>query len=341
MQEELSLREVMKIIWKGKWIIAIITAICIAFSGFASFFLMDPTFEAASTVRIGAEANGQTEGPVISTFSETILSDVSIQNMIEKLALDPTVYSINSIRNNTETVVIEKANVMTFKVKGTDPKTITQLANIMAFELGARVEISERAKTIVEASNRIRNLEQQIQIYNKEIEEVQEQLLITPERLVTKETVSDNPYLQSIIEERLNSAGSQVGQIALEREEINPVHTKLQDRLKELQIGLARLNTEMVTLQQEITKNEQLIAELDTQNYDGMLATTTTNRIMNDFSAVFISPALVPTDRVSPSHTLNLAVGAVVGLFFSLAIVFLRQYWINTEEHQMTQQETV
>ena len=46
MQEEISLREIIEILLRGKWLIAIITIACMLVSGIFSFFVMDPTYEA-------------------------------------------------------------------------------------------------------------------------------------------------------------------------------------------------------------------------------------------------------------------------------------------------------
>ncbi|AYO31451.1 hypothetical protein D2962_13355 [Biomaibacter acetigenes] len=52
MEEEISLRELIEVLLRGKWIIAAITIIAMLVSGIFSFFIISPTYEARTTLMV-------------------------------------------------------------------------------------------------------------------------------------------------------------------------------------------------------------------------------------------------------------------------------------------------
>jgi capsular polysaccharide biosynthesis protein len=334
MQEEISLREILETIWNGKWIIIVTTMVAILISGTFSFFILPPTYEAISTIRIGTDSIGQEEGRQqnLNSYADSVMTDVAINRLIEKLNLDRNEYSINSIRNSINVEVVKDTNVMKLKVKGSEPLTITNLSNLLAFELGARIEISDRSQKIVEYRSKLIQLEDSISIAKKELEESNNQLKENPEKLVTKQIVADEPYLQSILEESTQDSNKALGALQLESENINPVYSTLKERIAVTTINLAMLSAEKKNLETDIPKNEITIEELEQKMDDVKLKTLKSERILSGFNAVFISPSIEPIDPVGPKKSLYVAVAAVIGILFSMMIVFVRQYWRNTSK---------
>ena len=54
--EELSLRDIIEILLKGKWIIAIVTAVCVIFAGVYSFAVLDKQYEAETMLMVSPVA---------------------------------------------------------------------------------------------------------------------------------------------------------------------------------------------------------------------------------------------------------------------------------------------
>jgi Chain length determinant protein. len=52
MEEEISLRELLEIIWKGRKLIVSITIISVLIAGILSFFVIKPTYEASTTLSV-------------------------------------------------------------------------------------------------------------------------------------------------------------------------------------------------------------------------------------------------------------------------------------------------
>ena len=77
--EEISLREIVEIILKGKWIIAVITAICVVASVVFSFFVLDSTYEAQTMLMVSPVATG----------NRTITEDDRIGEVVAALSMYP------------------------------------------------------------------------------------------------------------------------------------------------------------------------------------------------------------------------------------------------------------
>ncbi len=332
-QEEISLREIIETIWNGKVIIAVVTIIAMLIAGIYSYFVLSPTYEATSTVRVLTEPEQLIQ---LNSFAESLKSDVAMNRIIDKLKLDRAVYSINSIRNSIHIDVIQDTSIMRLNVEGVESSKITSIANLMAFELGARIEISDRSQKIVEYRNRQIELEDLIIIANEELAESNKQLQENPEKLTTTQVVASEPYLQSIMEDSNNNTNRDLGALQLESEDINPVHTSLKQRIADTTINLAIQLAEKETLTTNILKNETKILELEQQMDEVKLKTLSSERLLNGFNAVFISPAIEPTVPVGPRKMMNMAIAVVVGIMLGIMIVFGRHYWKNSSVPRST-----
>jgi len=326
MQEEISLREIMLTIWGGKWIVVISTITAAILAGVISFYILSPTYEAQTTIRIGNGSVSDEQGNNLYALAESLKTDVAMKRVIDKLNLDNEDYSINSIRNSINVEIVKDTSVMKLKVTGQDPSAITNIANIMAFELGARIEISDRSQWIVDSKKRLGELDNLIEISKQAIEEANKQLDQNPEKLITKQALAEEPYLQSVLKESSSISNKALGAVQLETETINPVFSILKETIAVTAIDLVRMVSEKQNLQAEILTNESKINELEQQIVKEKLRTMTSERLLDGFNAVFISPAIEPIVPIGPKKVQNIALAAIVGFIFSIIAVFLRSY---------------
>ena len=61
MEETVDLREYFGIVKKRFWIVALITIIAVVVSGVISFFMLNPVYEAKSTLIVNTEKNEETQ----------------------------------------------------------------------------------------------------------------------------------------------------------------------------------------------------------------------------------------------------------------------------------------
>lgn len=329
MQEEISLREILETLWRGKIIIVVLTIVSILIATVFSFGIVSPTYEAISTVRLG---NGSIEdhGHNLIALSESTMTDVSLRRVIDKLGLSEGQYTITKLRENIQVEPIKDTSLIKLKVTGENPETITNIANIIAFELGFRTEITDRSQIIVEDKKKLTNLNDEILISTKALEVANNLLKDNPEKITTIQTLADNPYLQAILSESYNVQSKNAGALKLESETINPVHSTLKQIIADTTINLTKFYTERDRIETNIKENEIIIAELEQQLITEKLKTIKSERLLDGYNAVFISPAIEPIEPVAPRKLLNIIFSAVVGIILSVLYIMARYFWIKT-----------
>jgi succinoglycan biosynthesis transport protein ExoP len=333
MEQEISLREIIEIILKGKWIILIVTVIAIFISGIYSFFIVSPTYETNSLVRIQQNTSDTAKSKVdLNAFVESLKSDSSINRIIDKLKLDSNTYNINSIRNLIQLEVVKDTSVMKIKVKGGDSLLITNIANLLAYELGNRIEITEQSQTIVESQDKLEDLMEKITISKSELTEAQKQLESIPEKQVIRQRLAEDDLLKDLLKESNSSSVSDIAALQLESESLNPAYNLLQTRIAELTITLTSLQTEEQNLRAKIVMSTERINELDVQLLQEKLTAKTSDRLLSGYQAVFISPAIQPSEPVGPNKMMNIIFAVIISGMISVLFIFFSSYMRNTSK---------
>jgi len=150
MEEEISLRELIEIILRGKWIIAAITVTAVIITGIYSFFIISPTYEARSTLMVSPLVQGNAPSRQDSAY-DTLLSYLSqypqmtletyrvqvtnphiLNQVIDELNLNREEYSLNTLRNMINVEAIKDTNLIRISVKDKDPEMAARIANTLA-----------------------------------------------------------------------------------------------------------------------------------------------------------------------------------------------------------------
>jgi succinoglycan biosynthesis transport protein ExoP len=325
--DEISLREIIETVWNGRWIIASVTAVAVLLSGIVSFWVLDPVYEVTTTVMVNSQVDGEKTVANLSPFAEQVKSDFVIGKIVKKLELDAKEISVNSIRNSINVEAIKDSNLIRITVTGKDPKAITNIANAVALELGSFIEISTRLDMLVGYKKRLVEVEDQTKIVQTELEIANRQLETNPEKLVTQKSLSDDPYMQSVVADNSNSSNKELGSLRLIDEEINPVYIELKSRVADTSIQLSKLQMEKSNLDERVSTNQQTITALQKQINSTNASSEEFVQSVNRFNAVLIIPAVQPEFPVGPRKMLNLVLAGVVGGILSVFIVFVRDYW--------------
>jgi len=331
MDQEISLREIIEIILKGKWIVISVTLIAMLLSGIVSYFVISPQYESNSMVRIAQINEEGSKNIDISTFKESVKSDTAIHRLIDKLKLDSSLYTISSIRGMIQLDALKEINVMKIKVKGTDSLINTSMANLLAYELANRIEITDRSQNIVEIQGKLRGIKDEIKKTKVQLEEAQKQLKLIPEKQVVKQSLGENPLLSSIIKESTNSSTSSIAEVEMFGESINPAYTTVQEQVATLSISLSALLSDEKNINDRIQEYKDRIQLLENQIEVEKLNGKSSNRLLDGYQAAFISPAIQSTEPVSPNKILNVIIAAFVGGILSVLFVFLRSYMRNSK----------
>lgn len=329
MRDEISLRELVLSIWKGKLTIAIVTIAATLTAIIVNWWVLDPVFEATSTVRVSAiDGNTKTE---LASLIETAKNDVNLHKLMTDLELDEEKYSIEGLRKRTDIELSKDGNVMIFSVKGKESDQITKIANQMAFSIGTRLKISDLSKEFVDNYKKIDNLEKEIQVLNEAINEIQYQLNNTPEFIISTDRLVDNPLLFTVVEEKMNTTPSDSAILTMESETRNPVYINLEDKLATNSIELKTKQALKAALEEDNNKIQQDIMQLERELDEGFLTSIKSERNLDGNNAVFLSPAIEPTVPIQPRKLMNVAMVFVISLLVSMIIVVFRQYLTESE----------
>jgi succinoglycan biosynthesis transport protein ExoP len=146
LEEEISLRELIETMLNGKWIIAAITAIAVLTAGIFSFFLIEPTYEARTTLMVSATAPKPTETETngvetlleslskypqmtMETYRTQVTNPYIIREVINELNLDPEKYTVESLSDSISVEAIKDTNLIRIMIKDKDPKLAADIAN--------------------------------------------------------------------------------------------------------------------------------------------------------------------------------------------------------------------
>jgi chain length determinant protein (polysaccharide antigen chain regulator) len=317
MEEEISLREIIETILDGKWIIASVTALAILISGIASFFMIQPTYEASTTVMINSL--GDTNSSVDAYLNEMVSPEIYaeqlktpslLRTVIEKEDLQD--WSVTGFQNNLKVEVIkgETNKLVTLKMSGTDPEQIAQILNSLVEE--SKNFIATRIQ------EGLTNLTTQ---YEAQMEAEQEKL---NEAVEEYNVLKAGSSLPALILFQQTTVGSQ---FILESN--RELLEELRDLDKEKQVQFEKINSKISKLTSLYNSSYQKFEEARSVSSLGFVE----NKV------AVMSTAIPPESPVSPKKMLNVAIAAVVGLMGSVFIVFLRAYWKESDPKRVNNQE--
>lgn len=158
--EEISLRDLIYIVLRGKWIIAGFTIFCVLITGIASFFFIAPVYEAQAMLMISPIENTSSEDTegnrffnlvgalseypqmTIDTYREQITAPVILDYIRKETNM--TDKPLSAIASKITVNAVKNTNLITITVRDNNPETAREIANL----------ISERFSSFVSETNR-------------------------------------------------------------------------------------------------------------------------------------------------------------------------------------------
>ena len=136
MEETVDLREYFGIVKKRFWIVALITIIAVVVSGVISFFMLNPVYEAKSTLIVNTEKNEETQmitgdqfnvtQKLAVTYGEIIKSRSVLEAVIKNLNLDD---SYEDLVNNITVSPVKDTQIISISVQDTNKEKARDIAN--------------------------------------------------------------------------------------------------------------------------------------------------------------------------------------------------------------------
>ena len=136
MEETIDLREYFAIIKKRFWIIALLAIISALISGAISFFMLNPVYEAKSTLIVNADKQAETQivtGDQITvtqklavTYGEIIKSRIVLDDVIKNLKLENT---YESLSGQITVSPVNDTQIISISVQDTNRERARDIAN--------------------------------------------------------------------------------------------------------------------------------------------------------------------------------------------------------------------
>ncbi|ALF08818.1 Wzz/FepE/Etk N-terminal domain-containing protein [Parageobacillus thermoglucosidasius] len=307
MEETISLRELVEIILKGKWLITIITAVAVLIAALASFVLIDPVYSAKATVSVN---NGLVPGKqpeeMDSYFNEIITPAAYIERVKSPQVIEAAIkksglkqYNIGQVQSNLTVENVQNTNLVNIKLKGTNPSDVKKMLDsiLLAVKESLFTEIQKRVKKDSDHFAAQAKLEKEkLERLLKEYRQKAQALQLPPSLLLDAVISYNNQYIINLDQEHLQGISS-------------ITETDL--------ISLNELSNEIKSVsdvyRQYTSKEQQLQAFSKIFSVD--------NKVL------IISAPVEPETPDSPKPLLNIAIALVVGLMTGIGVVFFQHYW--------------
>lgn len=162
--EEISLRDLIEILVHGRRTIAIITIVAVLVAGVASFFVVDPSYEATATVMVNQTQQAPPEQGTpefitsltrlpqmtIATYMAQVKNPVILKRVTEEFNLNEE-YTVAQFAAKISVNTPKDTNLMEIKVEDKDPKLAADIANSLAAELVSFVSATNQQRVMASA----------------------------------------------------------------------------------------------------------------------------------------------------------------------------------------------
>ena len=244
-EEVIDLRAYLRVINKWRKVIIAGTLLAAFTAGILSFFVLPPVYEAKALLLVTQATDKQqmvrptqegvegvieplTRIPVLTmnTYLGQIKSEVLLRRVIQKLKLDPLVYTPASLARMIKATVQKDSNLIELRVQNSDPKLASTIANTLCNEYLQL--ISEKNQE--QMSRSVAFLRKQRETAEKELEKAVQAL----------KKFQSRPRGVAVLEEEFKLKAADLAEYKARQD------TALVE-IRQLEAGIARLEQELAT----------------------------------------------------------------------------------------------
>lgn len=320
-EDEIDLKDLFMVLWKGKKIIIAMTLIVAILTGLVTMFLIEPTYEAKLDLIVNMPPTVNTKYGDYTMMMTTndqyinlIYSNSVILQTMQDMKLDMNKSSIEKFSNKISISKDEKTpNSFTIRVQAKSSNEALEMAK----------NLYKNYIKFLDTTVKSRSSEYFINYYTTDLSK-NEVILETNKKLLKQ-----NQDMLKQIPQTINQKD------ALNELNINSIdYIVLENIINE---NYKKVELDIITIEQTISDIENKI-ELSKQYLDEL------NQIKNDISSsnlnidfcevvedsVYLpSQPVAPSNKTSPSTTLNIIIGAVIGGMISVIYVLIKKYWFT------------
>lgn len=302
MEEEISLRELIETLWKGKVIIIVTIILAMLISFIVSWFVLEEQYTSKATIQVASEAQ---DAGILSSY---VGAEFTPQIFKQRINNETSMNSALEVDGIMGTYSNEQLSIT--DVADTKILELTYVAS--SPELAAQTLQALIQQTKIEMNASIRStLDSLESTYTSEVENISaeiEAIINDYNELVRSNNLSELFILQTMLSSQvvLSLEESDLSGLA----NVNPV---LHNQLNQMQTEIRAKSEEYAATYR---KYQSVKTGLDSFQPDPYIRT-------------IVQPT-IPENPSAPNKLLNLAIAMVVGLMLGVGIVFLREYWKNS-----------
>lgn len=303
MEETIEVRELIETVWKGKWIISVLTATTMLLAAVISWFILPEEYESKATVQVSSNVE---DTEIISSFvateftplifSQRIKDEVNMNHALKEIgeaeSFQPENLSAN-MQQNTNLIDITYKSINAEKAH--DHLELFINKTIEQMNASVKITLQDLEKTYTYESNQLSaEIETLVGKYNN---------------LIVSNKLPEILIIQTMMSSQVITSLSDA-----QTEEISIVDGSLHNELMQMQAQIASKSAEY---RKVLDRYQSVKTGLDSFNPD-------------PFIRMIIEPTM-PENPTAPNKMLNVAIAMVIGLMAGLGIVFFREYWKNTK----------
>ncbi len=263
-ESEIDLRELLKVVFKWKWLIIAITILAVGTSAIMSVFILPPVYKtkAMLLVRQASDNRSYSRQNDISNIEDVVdtvssISRMTIQsyvnqvknetvlnNVINSLGLDKDLYSAQSLGGMIQVSAISDTNFIEISVTNSDPHLATKIANSLSTEY-----VKHITQTIQKQMN------QSVIFLNE----------LIAEEDIALDKVSDNLRDFQSQAKSTNFLASEVQSITENLADYRSKYYSLKIDIESLLVAVDRMETQAVEIPETLTREEVLPATENTE----------------------------------------------------------------------------
>lgn len=305
------------------------------------------------------------ESITVNSIKDTNLIEIKVKNRDPKLASQIANLLaqkfVDFVSDSTKQQIGRSAQFIKTqldKEKQNLDKAAEELKTFLAQPRGVnelQSEINSKIEQLIQFKTQLVALDVEEQETLASLGKAQSELEKQPRTLKTVKSISDDPYLSQLAQDKYDGKTSELSGLKMESEEINPVYIQLTQEIVDYQINLSRIaaqkeilkgkiqetQKELGTLQADLAEKQveqdrlQQQLNLAQNTYNTFLQKyqetriTETARIGED-NIMVVAPAMVPEKPVAPRKMFNVAIATVLGVMVGVFTVFFMDFWKNT-----------
>lgn len=142
-EETIELRELLEIMLKRKWLIAVVVVICLAIGSIYSFFMVTPLYRSETTLMVNGSKGTSVSDiaasfdlgsinlsqKLVVTYGEIVKSRIVLEQVIERLSLNMT---YKELLGKTTSQQVGSTEILKISVTTTNPDNSAIIANTIA-----------------------------------------------------------------------------------------------------------------------------------------------------------------------------------------------------------------